>query len=175
MTKNTITAALSGLALTLAVAGCSETATNSNTAVNANRNTAVVTNANTAPVVANDNRNHVVTREEYDKDKDKYSKEAKESGSKIGQGADDLWLWTKTRAALLGQDNLRDSTINVDVDNAVVTLRGTVANNDQKSRAETLAKNIEGVKSVKNSLTVKAEGATTKNDNTAKTTNTKKG
>jgi hyperosmotically inducible protein len=162
-----LTAAIAGMALALSVAACSETATNTNTNT-ANRNTAVVVNANTNTAAHTDNANRrEVTREEYEKDKDRYSREAKESGSKVGQGADDLWLWTKTRAALLSEDNLRDSTINVDVDNAVVTLRGTVASNDQKARAEAVAKGIEGVKSVKNTLAVSASGET-KNDNASK-------
>jgi len=175
MTKNTISAGLAGLALALAAAGCAapvET-TNANTnARNSNQGVVVNNNTTTAPV-ASDNRNHSVTRDEYEKDKDKYTREAKDAGSKIGQGADDLWLWTKTRAALASENDLRDSTINVDVDNAVVTLRGNVASNDQKARAETVAKGIDGVKSVKNTLAVSPSGASNTNSS-PKATNTKK-
>jgi hyperosmotically inducible protein len=46
------------------------------------------------------------------------------------------------------------ATINVDVDKAVVTLTGTVANAAQKTKAEQVAKAVEGVTSVKNMLKV---------------------
>ena len=65
----------------------------------------------------------------------------------------------KTRFDLAATDDLRDSTINVDVDNAVVTLTGTVASAAQKTRAETVAKGIDGVTSVKNQLKVQAANA----------------
>ncbi len=98
--------------------------------------------------------NRELTREIYDKDKAKYEKQAKESGSIIGQGAEDGWLWAKTRAALAATDDLRDSTINVDVENNVVTLKGTIANKQQKEKAIMIVKGIEGVKAVKDLLKI---------------------
>jgi osmotically-inducible protein OsmY len=95
-----------------------------------------------------------LSREEYDKNKTEYSKEVKESGLGIGAGANDGWLWTKTRAALATTKDLRDSTINVDVKNAVVTLKGTVSNKKQKEMALKVAKNIDGVLTVKDMLKV---------------------
>jgi len=146
-------------ALALFAVGCDQTThTNTNAPVNANanKNAIIVTNAN-SNTVANTNRNdRDITRADFDKEKDKYEREAKDAGRKIGSGADDLWIWTKTRAALLAADDLRDSTINVDVDNNALTLTGTVANAGQKTKAEQVAKGIEGVKSVKNQLTVSA-------------------
>ena len=53
-------------------------------------------------------------------------------------------------------DDLRDSTINVDVVNDVITLKGTVATAAQKTQAETVAKTIDGQKGVKNELQVRA-------------------
>ena len=79
-------------------------------------------------------------------------------GRKIGAGANDGWLWTKTRAALAAEDDLRDSTINVDVENEVVTLSGTVVSADQKRKAEEVARGIEGPKNVRNQLTISATG-----------------
>ncbi len=46
----------------------------------------------------------------------------------------------------------------MDVNNKVVTLRGTVETAEQKTEAEQIAKNTEGVKSVNNQL--KVGGAT---------------
>jgi osmotically-inducible protein OsmY len=103
---------------------------------------------------ANTNTRRAPTREEYERDKERYNREARESGRTVGSGLNDGWLWVKARFDLAAADDLRDSTINVDVDNAVVTLTGTVASAAQKARAEAVAKSVEGVKSVKNQLKV---------------------
>jgi hyperosmotically inducible protein len=94
------------------------------------------------------------TREEAERERERYSREARESGRTVGSGANDLWLWVKTRFDLAAADDLRDSTINVDVDNDVVTLTGTVASAAQKTRAEAVARAVEGVKNVRNQLRV---------------------
>jgi osmotically-inducible protein OsmY len=131
---------------------------------NANRsnspNTATVVNANNNAVVSNMNSTggnrwanaNSVTREQYNASRAEYEKE--KGSSTIGQGANDSWIWFKTRAALLTTNDLRESTINVDVVNDVVTLKGTVETAAQKTKAEQVAKGIEGVKSVKNDLKV---------------------
>ncbi len=95
-----------------------------------------------------------LTKEELDKDKNRYSKEAKEAGRVIGTGEDDGWLWTKTRATILTTADLKDLTINVDVENAVVTLRGTVISRKQKELALKVVKGIEGVIAVKDMLKI---------------------
>ncbi len=149
---------IAAFAATLLLAGCSETANtngNANANVNANANANLRANANTA----NTNTNQAPTRAEYEKNKQTYSEQAKGLGSKIGTGLDDGWLWTKTRFDLAAVDDLRDSTINVDVDKGVVTLSGTVASAAQKTRAEAVAKSVEGVTGVKNQLKVQAANA----------------
>jgi hyperosmotically inducible protein len=111
-------------------------------------------------MTSNTNKWHSgMTREEYEKNKSQY--ESEKGSSTIGQGADDMWLWVKTRAELLGTSDLRESTINVDVVNSVVTLKGTVADAAQKTKAEQVAKAIDGVKSVKNELKVQANDSMT--------------
>ena len=150
-----ITGFIALAALAVLLPACDNTA-NSNTTVNRNANL----NANVASpsptVAANTNSNRAPTRAEYEANKERYNREAKESGRKVGTGANDTWLWIKTRFDLAAANDLRDSTINVDVDNDVVTLSGTVANASQKTRAEQVAKAVEGVKSVRNQLTVKS-------------------
>ncbi len=168
------------LALAFVVAGCETTKeTNSNHAVVVNSNTTNM-NATLNTNMANTNNvtgtgsvdfNSNISREEYDKHKDKYSTAAKSSGESIGQGLEDGWLWTKTKSALATTNDLRDSTINVDVDNGVITLRGTVATKAQLDSAAKVANGIEGKKSVKNELTVSAGDSmtnqmTTTNSNT---------
>ena len=148
------------VALAILAVGCDNTA-NTNTA---NRNANANANANAAatatPVVANNNSNRrAPTREEYDREKARYDREARESGRKVGSGANDGWLWVKTRFDLATADDLRDSTIDVDVENGVVTLTGTVPSNTQKARAEQIVTPVEGVKSVRNQLKVAAANA----------------
>jgi|SRR5882672_6035518 len=149
-------------ALALSLSGCSQTANeNTNNRANANTNTnATVATANSN---ANANTKRAPTRAEYEKNKQSYVQEAKNLGRKIGTGLDDGWLWTKTRFDLAAADDLRDSTINVDVENGIVTLSGTVATAEQKAKAEKIAKAVEGVKGVKNLLKV----APNTNSNTA--------
>jgi osmotically-inducible protein OsmY len=133
--------------------------TNANTNVNANANTRASYNAN-------------ISKEEYEKDKERYGREAKGAGETIGQGLEDGWLWVKTKGELATVNDLRDSTINVDVSNAVVTLRGTVANAAQKTKAEATAKGIKGVTSVKDELKIAANDSVTNMSGNANKGNT---
>ena len=147
-------------ALLVLIAGCDNTANNNRT-VNANANanaTATATPISTPVTSANSNR-RAPTREEYERDKERYSREAKESGRTVGTGLNDGWLWVKARFDLAAADDLRDSTINVDVDKGVVTLTGTVASAAQKTRAEAVVKTVEGVTGVKNQLKVQTANA----------------
>lgn len=154
--------------LVLVSNSCSTTTSNTNTNANirnANSNTAVLVNATATPA-ANRAANANVTREEYDRNRAEYERD--KGSSTIGQGANDSWLWFKTRTALLTTNDLRESTINVDVVNDVVTLKGSVATAAQKTKAEQVAKDIEGVKSVRNQLTVAPNDSVT---NTSGNTN----
>ena len=158
------------VALSAVLWGCGGTASNNssnNTIRNAgtnapNSNVYVVNNnSNNAPIIDRTNSN--ISREQYDKNRAEYEKD--KGSSTIGQGVNDSWIWFKTRAALAAANDLRDSTINVDVANDVVTLKGTVATAAQKAAAEKTAKGIDGVKSVKNELVVKPDGSSASNAN----------
>ena len=162
------TALIALIAVTFLISACDQNA-NDNKVVNANTNANVpivststpVPNANETPTTR-----RAPTREDYERNKEQYSKEAKDSGRKVGTGLNDGWLWVKTRFDLAAIDDLRDSTINVDVDNAVVTLTGTVANQAQVAKADQTAKAVEGVKGVKNMLKVAAANTNSANANT---------
>jgi osmotically-inducible protein OsmY len=157
--RRRITGFIAVVALAVLLAGC-DNAANQNATVNRAANANANATATSTPVVnANANSNRAPTRAEYEANKERYNREAKESGRKVGTGANDTWLWIKTRFDLAAADDLRDSTINVDVDNDVVTLSGTVASAAQKTRAETVAKAVEGVKSVRNQLKVQTGNA----------------
>ena len=149
----------------IALAGCGGgTNTNTNNARANNSMTNLgANNANTLAVVTNANTNRWsntnITREEYDKNRAEYERD--KGSSTIGSGANDSWLWFKTRAALLTTNDLRESTIDVDAVNDVITLRGTVETAAQKAKAEQVAKDIDGVKSVKNELKVAPDDSMT--------------
>ncbi len=164
----------------MALIGCpaaTNTTTNVKTnSMNANSNVAVVVNNNSA-VVMNSNMGMSsnrystnMTREEYDKNKADYEKDR--TGSTIGQGANDSWLWFKTKSALATTNDLRDSTINVDVVNDVITLKGTVATKAESDKALSVARGIDGQKGVKNELKVQP-GDSMGNQMTSGNTNTK--
>ena len=80
---------------------------------------------------------------------------AKASGESIGDSLDDAWIHTKIRTKLVGDGELPGGSVNVDVKNNVVTLRGSVESKEQKARVEEVAKSTDGVKSVKNLLVIK--------------------
>lgn len=148
--------------------GACESTMNTNVRVsNTNSNTAVVVSV--TPTPRRDNSN--VSREDYDKNRGEYERD--KGSSTIGQGVNDSWLWFKTKTALATTNDLRDSTINVDVVNDVITLKGTVATAAQKTQAETVAKTIEGQKGVKNELLVRAGDTVTNQMVNGKTSNKK--
>jgi len=163
---------VAGTALAALAAGCATETVNTN---NANSNTAVLVNNNANTGVVNTNNanttarrreyNANITEAEYERDRDRYGREAREEGDTIGSGLKDGWLWVKTKAELATVDDLRDSTINIDVDNNVVTLRGSVATAAGRTAAERAAKGIDGVTSVRNQLQVKADGSVMTTDN----------
>ena len=158
-----ITGLLALAVLSVLLPGCDNQANNNrNVNANANANSNAVATATPTPAAAANANRRAPTREEYERDKERYSREARESGRTVGTGLNDGWLWVKTRFDLAAADDLRDSTINVDVDKGVVTLSGTVANAAQRTKAEQVAKAVEGVTSVRNQLKV---GATNRNAN----------
>jgi osmotically-inducible protein OsmY len=72
------------------------------------------------------------------------------------EAVSDTALTGKVKSALAADVGLKTVTgISVDTDKGgVVTLKGQVASNDVKKHAEQVAKKVNGVKSVKNQLTV---------------------
>lgn len=171
-----ITGLIVTAAMAAALSACDGAANRNGNTNNANANMAASPSP-TAVANANTNtRRAPATREEYERDRERYDREAREEargqGRTVGTGLNDGWLWVKTRFDLAGADDLRDSTINVDVDNEVVTLTGTVASAAQRTRAEQVARQVEGVRSVRNQLRVVSDNA---NGNGNGNANTRRG
>jgi len=96
-----------------------------------------------------------VSRTEYTEEQAKQARDsAKSSGDKLGSSLDDAWIHTKIVAKLIANSNTPERKINVDVVDNIVTLRGSVDTAAQKTEAETVAKNTDGVKNVINQLKV---------------------
>lgn len=77
------------------------------------------------------------------------------------QTADDGWISTKVKTAILADEGLEGNQVKVETYQGVVQLSGFVDNAEQASRAVSIAQGVEGVTSVKNDMRVKpAEEAT---------------
>lgn len=77
----------------------------------------------------------------------------------INTGGSDFFLFTQARAALGADHELKAANIVIDVKAGLLTLGGTVANAEQKSKAEQLVRAVEGVKAVKNRLRISIANA----------------
>lgn len=66
----------------------------------------------------------------------------------------DGWLVTKLHSLFVPEDALSGSNIDVDVNKGVVTLKGTVKSAAARTKAVSIAKGTDGVKSVKDLLKV---------------------
>lgn len=72
----------------------------------------------------------------------------------------DSWIALKIRSRLLVKGNVSATSTTVTSNHGVVTLAGTADNAAQKELTELYAKEIDGVKSVKNDIVVKEQPAT---------------
>jgi osmotically-inducible protein OsmY len=72
-----------------------------------------------------------------------------------GQYVDDTVITTKVKSAILGEPGLKVSEVNVETFKGVVQLSGFVSSRDDINSAMRLARNVDGVKSVKNGMQLK--------------------
>jgi hyperosmotically inducible protein len=70
----------------------------------------------------------------------------------------DPWITTKAKIALLTSEGVSATAVNVDTIDGRVTIHGKVKTAEEKAKAETVVRQIEGVKEVKNLLQVVPEG-----------------
>lgn len=80
---------------------------------------------------------------------------AKGAANDTGEFLSDSAITTKVKANLLTEKNLKSLGIDVDTNNGVVTLTGTVPSTAEKKQAEDVTRHVKGVKDVKNDLTLK--------------------
>lgn len=65
---------------------------------------------------------------------------------------DDATLTTRVKARLMDDERLNNTDIDVDSNNGVVTLKGSANTDEARDRAEELARQVEGVKEVRNQI-----------------------
>jgi hyperosmotically inducible protein len=75
----------------------------------------------------------------------------------MGEAANDTWLTTKVKSALLADQATSGLDVQVETENGVVQLSGFVSSETEKQRAEEVARSIKGVKQVKNDLRLKGD------------------
>jgi hyperosmotically inducible protein len=90
---------------------------------------------------------------------DKAVDKTKEVAKDAKVAVTDSWLTSKTKIALFSDDRVKGSQVKVETKDGVVHLRGKVDSAEAKAAAESVAKGIDGVKSVKNDLQVVSPGA----------------
>jgi osmotically-inducible protein OsmY len=81
------------------------------------------------------------------------------AGQKTGQFVDDATITSKVKTAFATDKTVSAMQINVDTNKGNVRLSGFVDSEAEKRRAEEIARNVNGVKSVTNALTIQREPA----------------
>jgi hyperosmotically inducible periplasmic protein len=78
------------------------------------------------------------------------------TGKTSGQHIDDTTLTAAVQAKLTRDTPSNFSRINVDTDRSVVSLSGVVRTVEEKSRAEELARQVTGVRTVNNNIAIQS-------------------
>jgi hyperosmotically inducible protein len=73
----------------------------------------------------------------------------------VGAYIDDTGITSSIKAKFVDNKQVDASSINVETLNGTVQLSGFAKNETEKSTAESIAKNVKGVKAVKNQITVR--------------------
>lgn len=76
------------------------------------------------------------------------------TGKTAGQNIDDAAITASVKSQLVADKAANLTRIDVDTNNGVVYLNGTVESSEQRARAEQLARRVDGVKKVVNNLQV---------------------
>lgn len=85
---------------------------------------------------------------------DKLEQKAKGAMEDAKTGISDTWLTAKAKIALFADERIKGGQISVDTVKGAVSLRGKVDSEEAKAAAGSVAKAIDGVKSVRNDLEV---------------------
>jgi hyperosmotically inducible protein len=78
------------------------------------------------------------------------------TGQKVGTAVDDTTITTKVKTALAADRDVSATRVHVETKQGEVRLSGNVKSQEERSRAEQIARNVNGVTTVNNELTVGA-------------------
>lgn len=92
-------------------------------------------------------------------DRQEVRTEGRQATATAGAAVDNATLTTRVKSKLLADDQVKGTQINVDSNNGVVTLTGTVDSATHVQRAEQLARDVDGVQRVENNLVASANAA----------------
>jgi hyperosmotically inducible periplasmic protein len=87
----------------------------------------------------------------------KGAEKTKDAAGKTGSVITDGWISTRIKTNFMGEASLRASDIKVDTNSHVVTLSGSVPDEAARTKALTIAKEVEGVRRVVDNLKVVAK------------------
>jgi hyperosmotically inducible protein len=76
------------------------------------------------------------------------------TGEKIGTALDDTAITTKVKTALAADRDVSALRVHVETKQGEVWLSGNVKSQEERQRAEMIARNVNGVQTVNNQLTV---------------------
>ena len=76
--------------------------------------------------------------------------------SSVGEYIDDATITTQVKARMVENKQVDAAAISVETLNGTVMLSGFAKNADERAMAESIARNINGVKSVKNEIAVRS-------------------
>lgn len=99
-----------------------------------------------------DVRNELVVREDHD---DYDGEDAEEDGEGVASALNDSRIFTVIKTRLLMSDDVDGSSIDVEVDGAVVTLTGELSSDAERDLAVEIARNANGVEDVHDNLRVR--------------------
>lgn len=92
-------------------------------------------------------------------DRQEAQTEGRQAINQTSAAIDDAAVTTKVKAALLADDQVKGTQINVDTSGGTVRLTGTVDTPGQVARAMEIAKGVSGVQKVDNNLAASASAA----------------
>ena len=76
------------------------------------------------------------------------------TGKTAGQNVDDATITASVKSTLVADKAANLTRVDVDTNNGVVALNGVVESGEQKTRAEQLARRVDGVRNVVNNLQI---------------------
>ena len=83
-----------------------------------------------------------------------------ERNQTVTERAEDGWITTKIKSDFALDKTVSATAIHVNTDNGVVHLSGVAKNQDEANRAIQIARNVKGVRSVRNEMQVQGVGST---------------